>query len=246
MSTDTFQFKQFTIAQERTAMKVGTDGVLLGAWAPIPALGTNRLLDVGGGTGLVALMLAQRFSPIVPDLQIEAVEIDTEAAQQAKENVAATPWNTVINIQNISFQDFVQKAPANTYDLIVSNPPFFTETLKSPEERRNLARHTDALPFGVLLSGVEHLLNEEGAFAMIYPANADGAVQAEAVRCRLHCSDLCEVKTTIRKPAKRLMAVFRKKVPDYIFKKGALCIHDEGGVFSEAYRTLTQDFYLDF
>jgi tRNA1Val (adenine37-N6)-methyltransferase len=238
MSTSTFQFKQFTIHQDQTEMKVGTDGVLLGAWAPVPDSG--RILDVGTGTGIIALMAAQRSR----EAHITAVEMNPEAAQQARENVARSPWPTRIDVQQLSFQEFVEQTDLRFSD-IISNPPFFTETTESPNQERARARQANYLPMEQLMAGAAKLLEDKGRLSLIYPYKSDTEVQAAATKQRLFCSDLCEVRTTAGKEPKRMMAVFRRKVPDYVFRRETLVIHAAGGVYSEAYRALTKDFYLD-
>jgi tRNA1Val (adenine37-N6)-methyltransferase len=246
MSTSTFQFQRFTISQDRTAMKVGTDGVLLGAWAPVA--GARRILDIGTGTGLIALMAAQRN----PEAHIDALEIDADAAAQARDNVAASPWADRIQVLQADFLDYaqsyaaaLQEEAAAPYDVILSNPPFFTETFQSPDARRAAARHAaSSLPFERLLSGAASLLAPAGVLALIYPYATDGEVQTAAIRARLYCSDLCTVCTTPTKPPKRLMALFRPSAPDYGFRRSTLPIHAAGGAYSEEYRRLTQEFYL--
>jgi tRNA1Val (adenine37-N6)-methyltransferase len=238
MSTTDFRFKQFTIRQERTAMKVGTDGVLLGAWTPVT--GARRILDVGAGTGLIALMAAQRNA----EATVDAVEIEAEAAAQAVENVADSPWADRIRVHHTDFAAYME-ACTERYDVIVSNPPFFTETLKSADAGRALARHADALPFAQLMAGATRLLTDRGVLALIYPFTTDGLVQAAAIAQRLYCSDLCEVRTTPTKAPKRMMALFRRQAPDYVFRREVLALHGPGGAFTEAYTRLTEAFYLD-
>ena len=143
-------------------MKVGTDGVLLGAWAE----GGKRILDIGTGTGLIALMMAQRF----PASTIDAIEIDSDAASQAVDNVKLSSFSNIVHVMNGSFQDFASSMPSKQYDSIVSNPPFFNNSLKNPDEARMLARHTDTLSFRDLFHGVEKLLMDDGVFSAIIPA----------------------------------------------------------------------------
>jgi tRNA1Val (adenine37-N6)-methyltransferase len=131
-----FKFKQFEIHQDRCAMKVGTDGVLLGAWAP----GGKRILDVGSGTGLISLMMAQRF----PEAQVRGIDMDGEACEEAAENVAASPFADRVEIECCRLQDYHSE---ESFDAIVSNPPFFLNSLKNPDSKRTMARHTDSLPF---------------------------------------------------------------------------------------------------
>ena len=160
--TEAFQFKQFTIRHDRCAMKVGTDGVLLGAWAN--AKGKQRILDIGTGSGLIALMLAQRT-----DAMITGIEIDPASATQAQENAAASPWADRLQIVATDIAGYTSY---QAFDLIVSNPPFFNEMLLPPGAARSQARHTQALTFEALLFHVQRLLSPEGSFCAILPATA--------------------------------------------------------------------------
>ncbi|MDR0892473.1 MAG: methyltransferase, partial [Mediterranea sp.] len=154
MSKPYFQFKQFTVWHDKCAMKVGTDGVLLGAWASVA--GARRLLDVGTGTGLIALMLAQRCDA---DARLVALDIDALAVEQARGNVAASLWSDRIEVLEA---DFKQYHPDVKFDVVVSNPPYFTEALACPDPQRNMARHNDSLSYGKLLEGVAKFLSQEG------------------------------------------------------------------------------------
>lgn len=161
MANPYFQFKKFTVWHDRCAMKVGTDGVLLGAWADTS--GATRILDVGTGTGLIALMLAQRS-----DALIDAIDIDEAACGQAKDNIATSPFAERIKVISLSLAAYRQTQPA-PYDLIVSNPPYFTDSLKCPDTKRTLARHTDTLPLPDLLRDSRALLTSQGHLALILP-----------------------------------------------------------------------------
>lgn len=152
MSQPFFQFKQFTVWHDKCAMKVGTDGVLLGAWTPVES--SARILDIGTGTGLVALMLAQRCSA-----SVIALEIDETAAQQAAENITRSPWGNRIEVVCQDFRLYSNKNNSLKYDTIVSNPPYFTDSLKCPDSQRNTARHNDNLSYEELLKGVSNLLS---------------------------------------------------------------------------------------
>jgi tRNA1Val (adenine37-N6)-methyltransferase len=158
-----FQFKKFTVQQDKTAMKVGTDGVLLGAWAPIDNH-PNTILDIGAGTGLIALMLAQRSNA----QQIDALEIDEDAYEQATDNFENSPWNDRLFCFHAGLDEFVED-PEDEYDLIVSNPPFYTEDYKSEDASRDLARFEEAMPFEELVEAADLLLSEKGVFAVIIP-----------------------------------------------------------------------------
>jgi len=162
MPNDFFHFKQFTIYQDHCAMKVGTDGVLLGAWTHVEQ--AKRILDIGTGTGLIALMLAQRSSA-----EIDAIEIDSDAASQARENVQRSPWSHRIHVLHTSLQDYLKEK--KKYDLIVANPPYFTDSLKTPDNRRSLARHNHELSQVLLIEGIQALLETGGRFNVILPAS---------------------------------------------------------------------------
>ena len=153
MSQPFFQFKQFTVWHDKCAMKVGTDGVLLGAWTPVES--SARILDIGTGTGLVALMLAQRCSA-----SVIALEIDGKAAQQAAENITRSPWGSRIEVVCQDFRLYSNKNNSLKYDTIVSNPPYFTDSLKCPDSQRNTARHNDNLSYEELLKGVSNLFRQ--------------------------------------------------------------------------------------
>ena len=156
-----FRFKKFTVYHDRCAMKGGTDGVLLGAWVNV--LGEN-VLDVGTGTGLISLMMAQRNDKVV----IDAIDIDGDAVSQAKDNIYNSPFGNRIKCWNASLQEFSSKVEKR-YDVIVSNPPFFVQSLKSPNKERSLARHTDSLPIEDLIGLSASLLSQTGRISFIYP-----------------------------------------------------------------------------
>ena len=164
-----FRFKQFEIEQDRCAMKVGTDGVLLGAWAQ----GGCRILDIGSGTGLISLMMAQRF----PEAEVVGIDMDVDACGQARENVMASPFRDRVEIVCCRLQDF---GAIGVFDAIVSNPPFFVDSLKNPDSKRTMARHTDSLPFRDLFAGVKRLLSDEGVFSAIIPAEVVEQFVAES------------------------------------------------------------------
>lgn len=234
MANTFFRFKQFTVHQDRCAMKVGTDGVLLGAW--VPCVNAGRVLDIGTGTGLIALMLAQRSEAL-----IDAVEIDADAAEQAKENVQNSPWADRIKIYSDSFQNYVA-ASFQKYDLIVSNPPFFVDSLKSPKERRSNARHTDSLTFQDIVLGSRSLLQDEGTLAVILPI-----VESESfVACALENGFFLHSQIVVLpKPdtaAKRYLMTFgmREKETEY----GDIVVEIARHHYSESFKCLTKDFYL--
>lgn len=183
-------------------MKVGTDGTLLGAWAR----GGARVLDIGTGTGVVALMMAQRC----PQSRVDAIDVDAEACAQARENVLNSPFAERISVVNSSLQDYSVQCAAGTYDAVVSNPPFFSDALKSPDARRTVARHTDSLPFRDLAKGAFRLLNDDGEFSLIVPADERRRLEPEALAVGFFPSRVCFVRTTMRKPPRRCLLAFRK------------------------------------
>ena len=225
-------------------MKVGTDGVLLGAWAALPEGNhTPSLLDIGTGTGIIALMLAQRTIQRNPaPFHIDAIEIDPIAAQQAQENVAASPWPTHISVLPLSLQAFAESNPASNYDLIVSNPPFYNATLKPDDEGRAVARHKDALPVSDITRFASTHLNENGRLALIYPIAYDSEVMTAAVLSSLHPVRICDILTKFGKPCKRRMAEF--SLQSAPLSRAQLIIRDADGKYTDAYRAFTAEFYL--
>ena len=231
-----FTFKKFSIAQDRCAMKVGTDGVLLGAWAT----GGNRILDVGTGTGVIALMMAQRFH----NSFIEAIDIDMDACKQASENVSASPFAAQISVKHISLQDYVKEQCAITndemgfFDSIVCNPPFFSNSLKNSDKQRTLARHTDTLQHEELMTCVAQLLEISlGELSVIVPADAKRHIDDCAALAGLFPSRAFGVYTSERKPVRRFLLAYRR-IPSSQIETDSLLI---GG---NAYRNLLKDFYL--
>lgn len=240
MSNSNFAFKQFTIRQEKCAMKVGTDAVLLGAWAK--TYGVRRILDIGTGTGVIALMLAQKCGGL-----IDAIEIDKESFGEASANASASPWADRLHVHHISLQDFarIQDEP---YDLIVSNPPYFNDSLPATEESRTKARHTILLPFTDLVECVARLLSKEGKFCVILPPREGEKFRELAALKGLHLTRLTRVKTTPEKPEKRWLMQFaftpKPQVSDstLILEKDNLNAQH----YTEEYRELTREYYLYF
>lgn len=245
-----FTFKQFEIQQDRCAMKVGTDGVLLGAWAE----GGQRILDIGSGTGLISLMMAQRF----PEAQVWGIDIDPDACMQARENVAASPFADRVGIaccalQNLSEEHLVRgseelmemkEGEGNLFDAIVSNPPFFVNGLKNPDSKRAMARHSDSLPFSVLMKGVKRWLSDEGVFSAIVPADVLESFVSEAYCSGLSLVRQCGVKTVERKQPKRYLVAFSKRRAGMVDKCTEIMTDSEGNR-SEWYAKITEEFYLE-
>lgn len=235
MSNPYFRFKQFTVYHDRCAMKVGTDGVLLGAWSHINT--AKKVLDIGTGTGLVALMLAQRND----NIKIDAIDIDEDAIIQAKENIKSSPFTSQITCYNLSLQDFL-KEEGNRYDLIVSNPPFFAESLKSPNKSRSLARHTDSLSIEELISISSYLLNEDGRLCLIYPHDCKDLIIGEAYKKSLYPSRITDVYPTPTSSPKRILIEFSAR--ECLPKQDKLIIETERHIYSEDFTKLVKEFYL--
>lgn len=228
-----FRFKQFEIEQDRCAMKVGTDGVLLGAWAQ----GGRRILDIGSGTGLISLMMAQRF----PDAEVVGIDMDADACGQARENVMASPFRDRVEIECCRLQDF---GGTGVFDAIVSNPPFFVDSLKNPDSKRTMARHTDSLPFRDLFAGVKRLLSDDGIFSAIVPVEVVEQFVAESCILGFYLIRKCGVKTVERKQPKRFMLSFAKhRISPY--EEHVETMMDSQGNRSEWYRKITEEFYLE-
>lgn len=232
MSKKCFQFKQFSIAHDRCAMKVGTDGVLLGAWTPLN--NAQLILEVGTGSGLIALMLAQRSTA-----QIVAVEIDADAASQAQENVAATNWKNRIEINHCDFLSF---SSTLKFDLVVSNPPFFDDSLISPSESRNLARHTRSLSYLNLIEKSVSLLSEKGRICFIIPNDRGEKVEQIAIENGLFLTKKIEVLPKPDALPKRLLLEF-SRTPDELLAD-QLVIEIARHQYSNEYIALTKEFYL--
>ncbi|MBV5312475.1 MAG: methyltransferase [Prolixibacteraceae bacterium] len=233
-----FQFKQFRIVQERSAMKVGMDGVLLGAWAD--ASGAERILDIGTGTGLIALMLAQKNL----SAKIDAVEVDPDAFQEACLNIQQSAWSDRIKTELCSFQEFMERTNQK-YDLIVSNPPFFTNGVKAPVENRLQARHSDMLPLDVLISGAAGLLRENGRIALILPFESLQETNRLADLNKLYIARLCRVKPNPQKPKFRILIELANS-PCTIQESELMIEFEKHHDYTPEYKALTKDFYLKF
>ena len=228
-----FAFKQFTVRHDRCAMKVGTDGVLLGAWTDLSH--SRRILDIGTGTGLIALMLAQRCM----DARITAIDLDSAAVEQAQENIQASPWKDRIEALQ---QDICTYHPNGTFDTIVSNPPYFIDSLKCPDGQRSTARHTDTLDADRLIGKVSELLTSDGRFSIILPAEQTEDLIRVAGEKGLHPSRQTWVITRPGLSPKRILMEFRK-IP-VTLQPDELVIELERHVYSKEYIALTKEFYL--
>ncbi len=237
MANKFFRFKQFTVHQDKCGMKVGTDGTLLGAWAT----GGRRILDIGTGTGLIAMMMAQRC----PEAKVTAIDIDSDASVQARENVASSPFADRIEVAHLSLQELEEKALAINlvFDAIICNPPFFNNSLGCPDTKRHQARHADSLPFPTLFRCVRRMLSVDGVFAAVIPSDCmqdfDSAARMEGFSMKRKCL----VKTVPRKAAKRILVEYtQSKVVPLLEEQ---CLEDGGGQRSEWYRNLTKEFYIN-
>ncbi len=230
-----FQFKQFKIVQEKTAMKVNTDGVLLGAWANINEVRT--VLDVGTGTGLIALMIAQRC-----DAKITGLEIEKSAAEEAVQNVQNSKWRSRIVIQNCSFQYF----SANTddkFDLIVSNPPFFSNGIKNANPHLSMARHNHMLPFDDIISGTAKLLGERGKLALILPSGQANVFVEKAKVNGLFLTRVTEVSPFPDKEPNRILMEFAR-VQEIVQKTQMSVFDNSKKEYSSVFSALAREFYL--
>jgi len=233
-----FHFKKFSIDDSNAAMKVGTDAVLLGAWAKCE--NETRILDIGTGSGIIALMMAQRNHGI----PIDAVEIESDAAELAKQNVLLSPWAGHITIYNDTISKFILQT-IHTYSLIICNPPFFTNSLKTPGKARNLARHNDSLPVTELLDITSRLLSKEGKAAFVLPADAFEYWQEEAVKNNLFPERITHVKSSPAHKPHRFLVLFSPEKHAEIIKS-ELIIYSSEKIYSFEYQNLTKDFYLNF
>jgi tRNA1Val (adenine37-N6)-methyltransferase len=229
-----FRFKKFAVEQDDVAMKVGTDGVLLGAWADCE--GAKRILDIGTGTGVIALQMAQRN----PEAQIRAVEIDEAAAKRARANFDLSPWAERLTVEQTAVQEF---EPSEKFDLIVSNPPYFVDSLLPPDAKRSMARHTHDLTFEELDNAVCRLLSESGKFALILPITE---FEKYLTLTNLHLVRRCDVCPVEGGAVKRVMGEFSKNVTADVVLENIAIERDRRGDYTDDYRTLTKDFYLKF
>lgn len=231
-----FQFKQFNIQQDKCAMKIGTDGVLLGAWCPIDN-NPFSVMDIGAGTGILSLMLAQRSNA----QQIDAIEIDENAYEQCVENFEASPWSDRLFCFHAGLDEFVDE-PEDEYDIIISNPPFYTENYKTDNEQRDLARFQDALPFEELIEAADVLLSENGIFAVILPFSEEDKFIALAKEVDLFPFKITRVKGTPTTEIKRSLLAFSRMEKAIAIDE--LVIETARHLYTKEYISLTKDFYL--
>ena len=231
-----FKFKEFTIHQDQCAMKVGTDGVLLGAWASLDKQ-PESILDIGAGTGLIALQLAQRSSAEI----IDAIELDDAAYEQCVANFEASSWADRLFCYHAGFDEFVDEIE-DRYDLIVSNPPFYAEDVASSNQSRDKARQNSSLPFEELVQGASHFLNEDGIFAVIIPFKEEQNFTELAKNVGLFLNRITRVKGNPGTDFKRSLMEFTFHQNEPIID--ALVIEEERHQYTKEYIDLTQAFYL--
>ena len=240
-----FRFKRFDVVNERSAMKVNTDGVLLGAAMTI--LSTDRtMLDVGTGTGTIALMAAQRLSSVilseVKNLRIDAIDIDEASASEAAANFTDSPWSAALKAYHLPLEEFADSTDSR-YDLIFSNPPYFEDSLTAPDERKSTARHTsDGLSYRDIFEFAKDRLSENGRVSLVLPADQEAALTRYARMCGLHLFRILRIRTVPRKSPSRMIAEFsRIRCAEPV--QELLTIQDEGK-YTQEYLSLTGDFYL--
>ena len=231
-----FQFKQFTVAQDRCAMKIGTDGVLLGTWVSVKNKPFS-ILDIGAVTGIIALQLAQRSNAEM----VDAIEIDANAYEQCVDNFENSPWGDRLFCYHASLEEFVEEMDEK-YDLIISNPPFYSEDYKTSNESRDIARFNDALPFDELIESASQLLSDEGIFAVIIPRKEEENFIKMASQVNLFPNRICRVRGTETSEEKRSMLEF--SFENISPKIENLTIETSRHNYTEEYKNLVQDFYL--
>ena len=235
MGKDSFTFKQFVVRQDRCAMKVGTDGTLLGAWAEMER-NDGKVLDIGTGTGLIALMMAQRY----PEAKVTGIDIDEMAVSQTVENVQGSPFADRIEVLQADVNSFES---TELFDSIVCNPPFFNNALICPDNQRTQARHTLSLSYQQLMAAAWRLLRDEGVFSLIIPNDFFQQLESEAHLAGFFLTRVFGVRTIEGKPIKRYLIELRKHPYIELIKKDVM-IEDEPNVRSIWYRELTKDFYI--
>ena len=242
MAGETFRFKKFSIQHDRSSMRVGTDAVLLGAWVDVQALDADvnaKVLDIGCGCGVISLMVAQRC----PHAHVLGIDIDEPSIEEATENALQSPFAHRLLFRLADVRQFATEPACERFDLVLCNPPYYTEDTLAPEPRRSMARNTLHLSFGALVDSVCHIMAEHGTFALIIPMQARDVFVGEAISKGLHISRECRVQTVQRKPPKRVMLEFRFNPADH-FTLSSLTLQDPNGSRTKEYSFLCKDFYL--
>jgi tRNA1Val (adenine37-N6)-methyltransferase len=231
-----FQFKQFSVQQDKTAMKIGTDAVLLGAWCPINN-NPFSVLDIGAGTGVLSLMLAQRSAAE----QIDAIEIDEDAYEQCVDNFENSPWSDRLFCFHAGLDEFIDE-PENEYDIIISNPPFYSEDYKTDDSQRDLARFQEALPFEDLVEAADLLLSKNGIFAVIIPYKEEERFIDLCKKMDLFPFKITRVKGTSTSEIKRSLLAFSRIEKEVVIDE--LIIETSRHEYTDEYIELTKSFYL--
>jgi len=231
-----FRFKHFSVAQDRCAMKIGTDAVLLGAWANVDSH-PNSILDIGAGTGVLALMMAQRSSAEL----IDAIELDDAAYEQCVHNFEASGWGDRLFCYHASLEEFTDEIE-DTYELIISNPPFYTDSYKTDNDERNRARFEDAMPFHELLKSVSKLLSQTGQFNVIVPYSEESLFIELAKKEQLYPNNILHIRGQKSSPIKR--SLMRFTFQEKAIERGELTIEIARHQYTQDYISLTKDFYL--
>ena len=239
MPSPPFRCKKFPVNQDGAAHPAGTDSILLGSWADVRQV--SRALDIGTGTGIIALMLSQRLEESGRDFQVDAVEIHGPSAACARQNFIQSPWNSHLHLSESPVQAYF---PAQQYDLIVSNPPYFTETIIAPEEARRNARSTQTLNISDLVAAMERLLLPTGKCCLIMPVQEGRRLYELAATVGLYLTGIVSVVTKPGKKPERLLIQLEKK--PYHFERSDLLLFDENNLPTERYKKMTGDFYLGY
>ena len=235
MKSNTFRFKQFDITQDKCAMKINTDGVLLAAWAQVNSAKT--ILDIGTGTGVLALMMAQKN----PAAIIDAIDIDEDAFLQAKENFINSKWSERLRAHHIALQNFT---PEQKYDTIISNPPYFIDDLKTDNPQKNIAKHSVALNYAELINGISFLLNKNGCAFIAIPAFNYPLLMNEAEKHNLFVNNKTDVISIAGKAA--YLSLIKLSRKEGLLIEETLTISNPDNSFTSEYTALTKDFYLKF
>lgn len=248
-----FHFKRFDVRNERSAMKVNTDGVLLGAATDVHA-GDRRVLDVGTGTGTVALMIAQRMEDLTSDWCVQGIDIDVPSSEEAADNFSRSPWSLHLKSVNMSLSAFRKADPDARYDLIVSNPPYYDNSLQAPDARRNTARHTgdpespsgtEPLSYREILEYASSALDERGRVSMILPSDQEKPLMRHARMCGFVPWKVLRIRSVERKPVSRLIVQFvRRGQTDGSVREESLTLLDEKGKRTSQHASLVTDYYL--
>lgn len=231
-----FKFKQFDVSHAKSSMKVGTDAVLLGAW--VEGSGCAKALDIGTGTGIIPLILAQRFE----NLFIDAIDIHTDSIEEAKDNFNASSWKDRLSAQLVSLQNFEVKRPQ--FDLIITNPPYFEAGNLSPIKERYQARHTTTLDYETLIVQSQVLLKESGSLAVVLPYSAEDGFRESCISNGLHLWRRLAFQPKTNKPPERILLQFKKANTAKLISNEVLIHYVSDGIWTENYKNLTRDFYL--